>query len=45
MLVIFPSTYLVVHSFDVRNIHIVGRGTYILILFAGENINANHVNL
>ena len=37
--------YLVVPPGDVRHIHIVSGGAYILVLLLGEDVEGNHVHL
>lgn len=38
-------SHLVVISFGVRHIHVVGGGADIFIFLICENVNSNHVNL
>lgn len=38
-------TYLIVQSLDIRNIHVVGRGTDIFIFLSSKYVYSNHVHL
>lgn len=37
--------HLVIHSFNVGNIHVMGGGTNIFVLLSREDVNTNQVNL